>query len=286
MNDGLITKTFIASGANSERALANFNRNWEYYFVEVIYVSHQLVRENSAVEVDKQKLADSYNFMLIDNEVPAIRHALEYIYHVNQVCNGVEVLGIMMVDTVDSPLNEELVGLHAEIKKVTAAYFIQVHQCSPTMIECLIAMYAHLYCGFSFICLELQDLSDTLSSGYYFEASQVAATTILELPFAVYKAAENISLVANKFSKVEGLVLVIVSNLEFADLSVLTACVDILRGFAQKDINLVFHTNIQPENNHSILLGAVFEELHAEELNKAVTSGNTLDMPEFLRSID
>jgi hypothetical protein len=29
MNDGQVTKTFIASGKNSERALTNFNSNWE-----------------------------------------------------------------------------------------------------------------------------------------------------------------------------------------------------------------------------------------------------------------
>ncbi len=285
MNDGLITKTFIASGTNSERALANFNNNWVHGFVEAIYVPHQSSEDASAMEVDKPKLtlAKCLNLMLIDNDAAAIKRALEYIYHVNQVCNGVEVLGILMVDTIDSTLNEELISLHEEIKKVTAATFIQVNHCSPIMIESLIAMYAHLYCGFSITCLDLQDLSDTLSSGYFFEASQVAATTVFELPFAVYQAAENISLVANEFSKVEGLVLVIVSNEEFADLSVFTACVDMLRGFAQKDINVVFHTNIQPENSHSIQLGAVFKELRAEELNKADTSGDTLDIPEFLR---
>jgi hypothetical protein len=284
MNDGLVTKTFIASGENSERALTNFNNDWDHGFVETVYVPHQSIEDVSAVEFDKPKLAKGFNLMVIDNEAPAIKRAIEYISHVNQAWSGMEVLGIIMVDPIDSTLNEELVGLHEEIKEVTSAYFIQTNQCSPKMIESLIAMYAHLYCGFSITCLELQDLSDTLKSGSHFEASHVAATTILELPFAAYQAAENIRLVANEFSKVEGLVLVIVSNEELVDLSILMACVDMLRGFARKDINVVFHTNIQPKNTHSIHLGAVFKELRAnEQLIKTDTHDTTLDIPDFLR---
>ena len=156
-----------------------------------------------------------------------------------------------------------------------------MNQCTPKMIESLIAMYGHLYCGFSITCLELQNLSDTLKSGSHFEASQVAATTVSELPFAVYQAAENIRLVANEFSKVEGLVLVIVSNEELVDLSILMACVDMLRGFSRKDINVVYHTNIQPENTHSIHLGAVFKELRVKEQH--IKADTTLDIPEFLK---
>ena len=127
-------------------------------------------------------------------------------------------------------------------------------------------------------------MSNTLKSGYYFEASRVVATTVFELPFAVYQAAENISLAANVFSKVEGLVLVIVSNEKLVDLSVLTACVDTLKGFTHKDINVVFHTNIQPENNLSINLGASFKELRTKERSvKEDIKDTTLDMPEFLR---
>ncbi len=281
MNDGLVTKTFIASGENSERALTNFSNDWEHGFVEAIYVPHQSSEDVSAVEVDKPKFAKEFNLMVIDNEAVAIKRVIEYFSHVNQACSEIEVLGIMMVDPIDSSLNEELAGLHEKIKEVTSACFIQVNQCTPMMIESLIAMYAHLYCGFSITCLEVQDLSDTLKSGYHFEASQVAATTVFELPFAVYQAAENISLVANEFSKVEGLVLVIVSNEELVDLSILMACVDMLRGFAQKDINVVFHTNIQPENTHSIHLGAVFKELRVKE--QLIKTDTTLDIPEFLK---
>lgn len=281
MNDGQIAKTFIASGANSERALTNFSNDWEHGFVEAIYVPHQSSEDVSAVAVDKPKFAKEFNLMVIDNEAVAIKRAIEYISHVNKTCSGVEVLGIMIIDPIDSSLNEELVGLHQKIKEITSAYFIQENHCTPMMIESLIAMYAHLYCGFSITCLEVQDLSDTLKSGYHFEASQVAATTVFELPFAVYQAAEKISLNANKLSKVEGLVLVIVSNEEFTDLSVFTACVDILKGYAHKDINIVFHTNIQPENTHSIHLGAVFKELRVKEQH--IKADTTLDIPEFLK---
>jgi hypothetical protein len=284
MNDGQVTKTFIASGKNSERALTNFNNDWEHGFVETIYVPHQSSENISAVEVDNPKLAKGFNLMVIDNEAAAIKRAIEYISHINQKCSGIEVLGIMMVDPLDSTLSEELVGLHEKIKEATSACFIQVNQCTPMMIESLIAMYAHLYCGFSISCIELQDLSDTLKSGYYFEASKVAAATVFELPFAAYQAADKISIAANEFSKVEGLVLVIVSNGEFTDLSVFTACVDILKGFAHEDINLVFHTNIQPENAHSIHLGAVFKELRVKELPvEEQANDKTLDIPEFLR---
>jgi hypothetical protein len=281
MNDGQVTKAFITSGENSERALSNFNNDWDHGFVETVYVPHQSSEDVSAVEFDKPKLAKGFNLMVIDNEAAAIKRAIEYISHVNQAWAGMEVLCIIMVDPIDSSLNEELVGLHEEIKEVTSAYFIQVNQCSPKMIESLIAMYAHLYCGFSITCLELQDLSDTLKSGCHFEASQVAATTVFELPYAVYQAAEKISHVANEFSKVEGLVLVIVSNEEFTDLSIFTACVDILKGYAHKDINIVFHTNIQPENTHSVHLGAVFKELRVKEQH--IKDDTTLDIPEFLK---
>lgn len=282
MNDGQITKTFIASGENQESALANFNNNWHHGFVESVYVRHQ--PNASAVAIDEPKLAKGFNLMVIDNEATAIKRAIEYISHVNQISVDVEVLGIMLVDSINSTLSEELVGLHEKIKEVTLTSFIQVNQCEPMMIESLIAMYAHLYCGFSITCLDLEDLSNTLQSGCYFEASKVAATTVFELPFAVYQATENISLVANEFSKVEGLVLVIVSNEELVDLSVLTACVDMLKGFAHKDINVIFHTNIQPENTHSIHLGAVFKELRVKEQPvKEDMNDKTLDIPEFMR---
>lgn len=284
MNDGLITKTFIASGSNSEKALTRFVRCWNHGFVEAIYAPHPISENFCAIEVAKNKLTKDFNFMVIDNDAASIQRATEYFNHIKQVLSKVSILGIIMIDSIETTSNEELSMLCEKLAEVTDASFIQVNHCSPQMIEPLIAMYAHLYCGFSVNCLELQDLSDTLKSGYHFEASEVDAATIYELPFAAYQAANKISLAANKLSEAQGLVLIIISNEEFTDLSILTACIDILKGYTHKDINVVFHTNIQPENGHSIHLGAVFNALRKDEqVDKAETNENTLNIPQFLR---
>jgi len=284
MNDGQITKTFIASGNNSEKALINLKDSWDHGFVEAIYVPHQPSDNFRSIELDEPKLSKDFNFMVIDNEASAIKRAIEYISHVHHTSIGVEILGIILVDSINSTFSEELVGLHEKITEITSASFVQVNQCEPMMIQSLIAMYAHLYCGFSITCLELQDLFSTLNSGYYFQASKVTATTVFELPYAVHQAADNIRLAANGFSKAQGLALVIISNEELVDLSVLTACVDILKGIVQKEINLVFHTNIQALNSPSILLGASFSELTIKKqpVNKR-ENDNTLDIPSFMR---
>lgn len=44
--------------------------------------------------------------MVIDNEASAIKRTIEYISHVNQTCSEVKVLGIMIVDSINSTLNE------------------------------------------------------------------------------------------------------------------------------------------------------------------------------------
>jgi len=46
-NAGLVTKTFIASSKDSERALTNFTDDWDHGFVEAIYVPQQLSEEAS-----------------------------------------------------------------------------------------------------------------------------------------------------------------------------------------------------------------------------------------------
>ncbi len=149
------------------------------------------------------------------------------------------------------------------------------------MVELLIASYANLHCGFSMACAGMKDLFETLGLGYHFEASESTAKAIPELPFAVYQAAQEIIHVANDSSKVKGLVLVIISNEVIADLSILMACRDILRGIAKKEINVVIHTNIKPGNALSIHLSAAFNELRNEE--KTYDVDTVSGIPEFLK---
>lgn len=283
-NDGLVTKTFISSGIYSEKALTNFTNDWDHDFVETIYVLQQLSEEASDLKTDTSKLANDLIFMVIDNETTSIGRAINYFNHANQICGGIEITGIILVDVIDSPVSEELTNLQEEVNEITSAYFMQVNHCDPIMIESLLAMYAHLYCGYSINCLEIQDLANTLKSGYYFEAAKVTAKTDFELPFAAYQAIQNISMTTNKLFELEGIALVIIANEHLPNLSLLSACQDILLGFANKDLKIAIHTNVQPGNALAIHLGAVFQKRSArEKANEKSANHPTLDMPDFLK---
>ncbi|AOW76267.1 hypothetical protein A3Q34_04970 [Colwellia sp. PAMC 20917] len=279
MNDGKLTKNFIACGRNAEQALTNMNNDWQYDFFEAIYVPHQLGLNVSQLDIDKLKRIEDVNLIVIDNEIDAIKRLMKYIDYLNKNHGGVEVIGIIIVDSVELPLSDELNNLHKELKTITSAAFLHVNQCQPKMIESLIAMYNHVSCGFAIACVEFSDIYSSLEAGYYFEASKITVTTVNELPLAVFQVFVNIRNVSIELGEAKGFSLVVTAKDDFS-VDLFEACSAMLKGCINKDIDFVFNTNIQPSNEYSIHLGAVFNKSH----NKKIMNKNELlDIPKFLR---
>jgi len=263
MNNGMCTKHFISCGKNTLKSMTKITDKWKHGYFDVIDINLELDSSFSQRNIDKLKQDndDNWNFIAIDNDETAFRRMIEYISYFNQNYGGVEVLAILIVDSTESPISAEMNKLHEDLKQVACTDFIHVHKCKANMIGSLVAMYNHLFCGFTLACVDFADVFYTLNAGCHFQASQVTAKAANELPLAVFETISSIPRITNRAYELKCLSMVIISNNDFS-ISLYEACNAILRGCIAGELNVSYVSNInmQLNNEHYILIGAVFDK--------------------------
>jgi hypothetical protein len=259
MNDGKLTKTFIGVGKNSEYALLNTEKNWHHGFFQSMTVNFNQDLSISQENIEQLRHANNVNFIIIDNDISTIKKTIEFFRLFKATYGEVDILGIVIVDSLNTVFNDDWIELHKQLQAITSAGFMHVNYCPPETIESLISMYNHMFCGFSIACAEFSDVYTILSSGYHFDASQVTVSTTDELPFAVYQAFDNIRYSIGELTELQGFSLIIISDDEFS-LSLFEACSNMLKGCINTDVEFISSTNIKERNKHSIQLGAVFNK--------------------------
>ena len=279
VNDGKIIKNFIVCGINVEQALANISNTWQYGFFNAIYVPCK-IDDISQSDIECLKRPEDLNLIFVDNDLYAMKRMINYISHLQANHENVDILSIVIVDSTEQELNDELACLHLEIKAMTSTSYTHTNHCKSKAIESLIATYNHLYCGFAISCIEFMDFNSVIKAGYYFESTEMTVTRASELPFAVYKAFDNICGTVGKAAVLKGVSLIIISNDDFS-VPLFSACSTMIEGCFKDDINFICNSNLQSNNEHSIHLSLVFDKSDDEVI---LSKNELLDIPMFIKN--
>lgn len=258
MNDGKLPKNFIACGKNTETALANINKHWKYGFFNADYVPDQLNCNVNKIDIEKLKKGNGpngANILIIDNKIDTVKRVIEYLNYINNNYGYVQILCVVLIDEVESDISKELKQLHTQLEIISSSSMIHLNRCKLNMIEPLINIYNHLFCGFSIICTDFSDVYNVLNAGLNFEASIVSANNVDELPSALHQAFSNIC--SLKLDDLKGISLTIVANNDFT-VDLFEICGNLLKDKINEDVEFVYNTNIEEDNDNFILLGATF----------------------------
>lgn len=268
MNDGRSLKKIFTNGNSSSLVVEAFSKNWEYGWVEHIRLPEQPSYLFNSTSQDV-----FFSLFVIDSDMASLSLIKSVIGQLKST-NGFEVIALA-----ETALTSEQHEILTEIDKSLQNSNVKLvcQESISSILEC----YAHFLCGFSYTCLEFNDIHEWLHTGTTFMSagSYIEATVKNELPYILYLQLTELKERSEKLD-LEIAAINVVFLGEFISLDLFSASLTMIYGSFSSDINSSVHSNIHDSHQNGKVGLRIFASLRKKTSITIVQN----ELPAFLRA--
>ncbi|KKO45778.1 hypothetical protein WG68_08665 [Arsukibacterium ikkense] len=266
MNDGSLLKKIFTIGNSSSLVVETFEKNWEFGWVEHIRLSDQPSYLFNSISQN-----EFFSLFVTDSDMASLSLIKSVIGRLKST-NGFEVIALA-----ETPLTSEQLGILTEIDKnlVDSNVKVVCQDSLSSILEC----YAHLLCGFSYTCLDFNDIHEWLHAGTTFLSAAVNIDEAVknELPYMLYLQLTELQAQYKKL-ELEVAAINVVFLGEYISQDLFSASLAMISGSFSRDLNLSVHSNIHDSHQN----GKVGFRMFASLKKKTPLSFDHNAIPPFL----